>query len=100
MAPTPNLALDAAAPPAELSRPLRALWWLKKGDLKPGPCWETAHALCQEAEGDLAHDRVHALAHWIEGDAGNAAYWYRRTGGKKAETIAAEWERLMAELAG
>ncbi len=45
-----------------------------------GPEWEKAHELCQMQEGDLAHDRVHALAHWIEGDESNASYWYRRTG--------------------
>ena len=55
-------------PPAGLARPLAALWWLKKGGLVMGPQWEKAHELCQMQEGDRAHDSVHALVHWIEGD--------------------------------
>ncbi len=67
-------------PPAGSSPPGQALWWLKKGDLKLGPEWEKAHMICQSAEGDPAHDWVHALCHLIEEDFGNAAYWFRRAG--------------------
>jgi hypothetical protein len=94
-----QLSTDGTLPPTDLSPPLQALWWLKKGGLKMGPEWHKAHAICQTAEGTHAHDLVHALAHWIEGDDGNAAYWYRRVGGGKAATIAAEWERIAAEFA-
>ena len=31
-------------------------------------------------EGDAAADWLHAVLHKIEGDTGNARYWYRRTG--------------------
>lgn len=93
-----DLHLDAAAPPQGLAPPLQALWWLKKGDLKPGPAWERAHAICQEREGDRAHDLVHALAHWVEGDVGNAEYWYRRAGFRRGRDLAAEWERILEEL--
>ena len=62
------------------------------------PDWEKAHALCQQSEGTYEYDLVHALAHWIEGDEANAAYWYRRVGGKRAETIQEEWERVVASL--
>jgi hypothetical protein len=86
------------APPPGLARPLAALWWLKKGGLATGAGWEKAHALCQEQEGDPAHDKVHALAHWIEGDEANASYWYRRVGGRRAASIAEEWERLAKDL--
>jgi hypothetical protein len=41
---------------------------------------------------------VHALAHWIEGDAANADYWYRRVGGERAPTLEAEWRRIAAAL--
>jgi hypothetical protein len=91
--------LLAATLPADLPPPLEALWWLKKGGLRMGPEWEKAHAICQTREGDAAYDLVHALAHWIEGDAGNANYWYRRVGDGRAGTIALEWDRIAAKLA-
>lgn len=86
------------APPDTLSPPLQALWWLKKGGLAMGPDWKKAHELCQTAEGDRAHDLVHALAHWIEGDASNSAYWYRRVGGERAADTGTEWQRIVSEL--
>jgi hypothetical protein len=91
--------LESDTLPAGLSAPLQALWWLRKGKFAMGSEWQEAHELCQQDEGNYAHDAVHALAHWIEGDAGNAAYWYRRTGEKRAESIEAEWRRLVAKLA-
>jgi hypothetical protein len=89
---------DSAAPPQGLTRPFEALWWLKKGGFAMGPEWEQAHQLCQAEEGERAHDLVHALAHWIEGDESNAAYWYRRTNSRRAATIPAEWQRIATEL--
>lgn len=61
-----------------------------------GPQWDRAHGICQLAEGDFAHDLVHALCHWIEGDTGNRDYWYRRVGNgwTRAETVEEEWERM------
>lgn len=91
---------DSEQPSAALTRPQQALWWLKKGNLKMGAEWEAAHGLCQQDEGDRAHDLVHALAHWIEGDMGNASYWYRRVGGNRAATIAAEWDRIAGLIGG
>lgn len=85
---------DAGTPPPEMTRPQAALWWLYKGGLVLGPEWEKAHQLCQAQEGDQNHDLVHALAHWIEGDEANAAYWYRRVGGERAAAIADEWQRI------
>ena len=85
-------------PPVELSPPLQALWWLKKGGLVMGAEWEKAHAICQQDEGNPSYDIVHALSHWIEGDEANAAYWYARVEGKRAATIAAEWERVAEKL--
>lgn len=90
--------LAARGDPVGLSAPLQALWWLKKGDLAIGPEWRTAHELCQQDEGDYAHDLVHALAHWIEGDMSNAGYWYRQVGETRASTIAEEWDRIAAKL--
>ncbi|WP_108660336.1 hypothetical protein [Acuticoccus kandeliae] len=88
----------AEAPDPTLSRPAQALWWLKKGGFALGPAWERAHTICQEAEGDIDHDRVHAFAHWIEGDMGNAGYWYRRVGDTRAASIPAEAERIASVL--
>lgn len=87
-------------PPTELSVPLQALWWLKQGGLKMGVEWTRAHELCQQQEGEPAHDLVHALAHWIEGDIANRDYWYRRAGGGRAHSVEAEWERIAVALTG
>jgi hypothetical protein len=64
--------LSDEVPPALLSRPLQALWHAARGE------WDSAHQLAQANEGEPAHDWVHAHLHRIEGDLGNAAYWYRR----------------------
>jgi hypothetical protein len=63
--------LSAAEPPANLSQALRALWLDARGN------WDGAHDAAQAGEGG-ASDWVHAYLHRKEGDAGNAAYWYRR----------------------
>ncbi|MEJ1159009.1 hypothetical protein [Prosthecomicrobium sp. N25] len=64
--------LADAAPPA-LAAPVEALWWTAKGD------WDRAHRIVQDADGpDAAW--VHAHLHRMEGDLGNAAYWYRLAG--------------------
>jgi hypothetical protein len=90
--------LASDPPPSTLAAPLRALWWLKKGNFAVGPEWKTAHELCQQREGDHDHDLVHALAHWIEGDASNSAYWYRRAGETRAASIEEEWQRIAEAL--
>jgi hypothetical protein len=58
-----SMDLSSTSPPEDFSPPQQALWWLKKGDLKLGPEWETAHNICQSAEGDKTHDWIHALCH-------------------------------------
>ncbi|NJO36297.1 MAG: hypothetical protein HC871_00210 [Rhizobiales bacterium] len=55
-----------------------ALIALQEEGAKPGAAWQRAHQLAQGHEGEPAYDRLHALVHRIEGDAANAAYWYRR----------------------
>ena len=85
------------APPADLAPPLAALWWQGKGD------WEAAHGIVQSASDDDAA-WVHAHLHRVEGDLGNASYWYRRAN-RPAVTgdLDAEWaamvEALLAESA-
>lgn len=91
--------LNESDAPAELSDPLQALWWLKKGKLGIGAEWNKAHEICQSAEGTPAYDVVHGLAHWIEGDLANADYWYRRAGEQRpASDIGREWQRLAEGL--
>ena len=59
----------AAIPPG--SPLLRAAWHGLRGE------WDAAHEFAQAVEGaDGAW--VHAWLHRIEGDLGNADYWYRR----------------------
>lgn len=58
----------------------KALLALKAEGIKLGTAWNQAHELAQAHEGDPAHDRFHAFLHRVEGDAANAAYWYRRAG--------------------
>jgi hypothetical protein len=82
--------LSGAAPAANLSPPLAALWWAAKGE------WAKAHAIVQDDEGmDAAW--VHAYLHRVEDDLGNAGYWYRRAGKPVANgPVEAEWERIAA----
>jgi hypothetical protein len=68
-----SLAGDAPSAEAPL---LRAIWHGLRG--APGD-WNAAHEIAQ-AHDDAASARVHAWLHRIEGDLGNADYWYRRAG--------------------
>ncbi len=87
-----NASLSDAAPPAELASPLAALWWAKKGD------WDKAHVLVQdEPSADAAW--VHAYLHRIEGDLGNASYWYGQAGKPAARgELDAEWTAIAETL--
>jgi hypothetical protein len=81
----------AAAPPG-LSSALLALWHDGRGD------WDRAHETAQSVEdGDGAW--VHAYLHRKEGDAANAAYWYRRARRPIATgTLEEEWESIVTAL--
>lgn len=68
-----TVSLGADAPPASLSPPLAALWWLSNNH------WQRAHDLI-DAEAGSAAAWVHAHLHRIEGDHANARYWYARAG--------------------
>ena len=54
-----------------LSEILKALWWCAKGD------WDAAHNIVQDID-DADGSWVHAHLHRVEGDLGNAGYWYNR----------------------
>ena len=81
---------STTAPP--LSPLLIALWHDARGD------WEEAHRVAQDVDdADGAH--VHAYLHRKEGDAGNAAYWYRRAGRPVCATpLDEEWTSLVKRL--
>jgi hypothetical protein len=86
--------LANAAPEAGLAAPLAALWWAAKGD------WDAAHKIVQD-ESDANSAWVHAYLHRVEGDLGNAGYWYRQAGQPVAEdALDAEWERITSALEG
>jgi hypothetical protein len=92
--------LEEAAPPAGLSPPRQALWWLAKGGWRLGPEWQRAHRLAQAGEGQRDHDLVHAVVHLVEGDLGNADYWFGRAGQPRLGRDArSEWDRAAAAVA-
>ena len=72
--PTFAASLDAETAPPALTPPLVALWHAARGE------WDAAHGIAQQREGEPHYDWVHAHLHRVEGDLGNAAYWYRRAG--------------------
>jgi hypothetical protein len=40
--------------------------------------WDAAHEVVQQSEDDATAAWIHAVLHKMEGDLGNARYWYRR----------------------
>ncbi|WP_161855047.1 hypothetical protein [Bradyrhizobium sp. CCBAU 051011] len=82
------------APASGLDQPLAGLWWAAKGD------WDRAHKIVQD-EGSAEAAWVHAYLHRVEGDLGNAGYWYRQAGQPVAkDSLEAEWERIVTALLG
>jgi hypothetical protein len=51
---------------------------LKAVELALAGEWNAAHQLVQLYEDDATAAWIHAVLHKIEGDLGNARYWYRR----------------------
>jgi hypothetical protein len=86
--------LSASAPAQGLNAPLSALWWAAKGK------WDEAHKIVQDEEtADAAW--VHAYLHRVEGDLGNAGYWYRKAQKPAAQDgLEAEWERIVSARRG
>ena len=80
------------SPPPGLTPALTALWWAAKDD------WERAHALVMDESGrDCAW--IHAHLHRVEGDLGNARYWYGQAGKAPAHgPLPAEWDSIAAGL--
>ncbi len=89
-----KVSLSGASPAPQLDAPLAALWWAAKGD------WDQAHKIVQDEEtSDAAW--VHAYLHRVEGDPGNAGYWYRKAQKPVASgSLEAEWETMVSALLG
>ena len=86
--------ITGSMPSPTLTPPLKALWWAAKGD------WDQAHKIVQD-EGDADAAWVHAYLHRVEGDLGNAGYWYRQAGQPVAkDSLEAEWGRIVSALLG
>jgi len=83
--------LAERTPPEEGSA-LSALWWAAKGH------WDRAHEIVQDDAGrDAAW--VHAYLHRVEGDLGNAAYWYRQAQRPVgAQALETEWDVIVTAL--
>lgn len=80
------------APPPHWSAALRALWSDARGD------WAEAHRVAQDID-DETGAWVHAYLHRKEGDAENAAYWYRRARQPVARgTLDEERDQIVAKL--
>ncbi len=71
-------------------------------ELLAGGDWPRAHAIVQQDEDDREACWAHAIVHLMEGDVGNADYWYRRAGRRRPQGADArsELEALRARLAG
>jgi hypothetical protein len=80
--------LAKGKPPAALAPALAALWWAGKDE------WDKAHAIVMHESGkDCAW--VHAYLHRVEGDLGNARYWYRQAQRPvPTRPPAAEWHAI------
>jgi hypothetical protein len=78
-------------PPAGASEEVRALWHTKKGD------WDAAHDVAQDIPSAWG-SWMHAHLHVIEGDLGNAGYWYRQAGKERIEDLDAEWREIASAV--
>jgi hypothetical protein len=86
--------LSGAAPAPGFDAPLTALWWAAKGG------WDEAHKIVQD-ESTAEAAWAHAYLHRVEGDLGNAGYWYRQAGKPVASgSLESEWDGIVSALLG
>ena len=76
--------------PPDLSPELTALWHTRAGH------WDEAHDVAQDIHTPTG-SWIHALLHLIEGDTGNAGYWFRKAGRPARST--ADIDDLWTEIA-
>ena len=61
--------------------------------------WDRAHRIVQEI-GTPEAAWIHAYLHRVEGDIGNAAYWYRRAGKPECQMSLDEERRELYDALG
>jgi len=82
----------AGSVPDDIPPLLQALLLDAAGD------WDNAHRIAQ-SEASLDGSWVHAYLHRVEGDLGNASYWYQRAGKSMPDmSIGEEWEYIALAL--
>lgn len=88
-------AQEGGQPDTELSDELTALWHAKAGN------WDEAHDIAQDIHSSTG-SWIHALLHLIEGDIGNAGYWFRKASRppRDVSEIDALWLEITHELLG
>lgn len=91
-----NAADTGGDPPGQMNDALKAMWLLRGGK------WQQAHDLCGAL--DDAHSAwVHAHLHRIEGDLGNAGYWYSiadKAQPQGMEGLEEEWMAMVEVMLG
>jgi len=79
-------------PPADLNTWQQSLWYAANNQ------WNKAHELIQDLP-DRQSAHIHAYLHRVEGDIGNADYWYRQAGKKRPSlSLQEEWEAIAKSL--
>ena len=65
---------------------------IEAADLAQAGDWQAAHLIAQDHEEDDVANWIHAVVHRLEGDIGNARYWYKRCGRELREDVSTEVE--------
>ena len=89
-------ARSSPIPPPDLDYRLQALWLGRTPD-----GWDYAHEIvCEFSSPD--YDAIHAWLHLVEGDIGNAGYWFHRAGLPVTRPQDADqlWETLARRCGG
>ena len=72
--------------------------YIKALEIERAGDWDRAHRIVQEINTPEAA-WIHAYLHRVEGDLGNAAYWYRRAGRPEcSSSLEEEWQEISGAL--
>jgi len=88
-----RMSVDSGNVPPNLTPELESLWHTKAGH------WEQAHDIAQDIHTPMG-SWIHALLHLIEGDTGNAGYWFRQADRpvRATDGIDELWTEIVGEL--
>jgi hypothetical protein len=81
-----EMAMTPDAPPTPKPLLLEAV------DLALAGNWQAAHRIVQDRDPDEVAAWIHAVVHRMEGDIGNARYWYGRCGRELRESVSTDAE--------